>query len=89
MAESLPKYGTSVGIVVLVVSRPLTSKNAGNVGAGRREYSGWRWGTRSEEMGKKASTNCSVSKITLHSKKFVLGMIFGIGKLHSSLLHIL
>ena len=89
MAEPLPEYSMSVGIIILIVSRPLTSENAGNVNAGRGEYSGRRRGTCPEEMGKKVSTNCSVSKIALHGKKFVLGAIFGIGELHLSPLHIL
>ena len=88
VAEPLSKYGASVSIIVLVVGWPLTGEDTGNVDAGRREYSGQRRGTCSEEMGKKASTNCSMSEIALYSKKFVMGTIFSIGKLHLSPLHI-
>ena len=88
MAESLSKYGAGVGIIIFVIGWPLTSENAGNMDAGRGEYSGWRQRTCSEEMGEKAGTNRSMSKIVLHGKKFVLSAIFGIGKFHLSPLHI-
>jgi len=39
--ESLPKYGASVSIIVLVVSWPLTGENVGNVDTGGGEYGGW------------------------------------------------
>ena len=89
VTKPLPKYSVRVSAFVVTVRWSLTGEDVGNIEAGRGEDSGRRRGTRSEEMGKKAGMNHSVSKITLHSEKFALGAIFGIGELHFSPLHIL
>jgi len=86
--KSLPKHCACVCIFIIAVRWPLTSKNAGNVGARRRENGRWRRRACSKEVGKEASTDRCMGEVSLHCEKLGLGAIFSIGEFHSASLHI-
>ena len=88
VTKSLPKYNMRVGIFTITVGWSLASEDMGNVETRGREDGGWRWRVCSNKVRKEASTDRCVSKVSLHCKKFVLGTIFGVSKLHSTPLHV-
>ena len=88
MTKPLPEYCVCIGIFVIAVGWPLTSKDTGNMEVRGREDGRWRQGTCSNNVGEKTSADCCVSEVLLHCKELGLGAVFSIGELHSMPLHI-
>jgi len=86
--KPLPEYSACISIFVIVVRWPLTSEDAGDVEARGREDGRWRRRTCLNKARKETSMNCCVSEVPLHCKELGLGAVFGVGKLHSTLLHV-
>jgi len=78
-----------VSVLCIAVRWALTSEDTGNMKTGRREDSRWRRGTCPNKVRKKAGTDCSMSEVSFHCEELSLGVVFSIGKFHSSSLHIL